>query len=244
LICRGTLTGSVNGVELDASLTGIGHDNGRVIADISSVDFTIGTDLCAFNSIITILCWTKSKEYGGALNGMSLTGGNFTRYVTVTLPDQGDTLHMIHVSQYVDDTMRVQASVNGTVPEIPSGSSVQIVDYWETWEQVNDTTLHATSQRYYHVSGCETHTYLWDVVVHYDGSVQLPFPQTRYVHDCVSQYFEDTETLHFESTNEMHPSSSIPTLSEWAMIIFAVVIMALMTYVVVRRRRSLRPTTA
>jgi hypothetical protein len=36
----------------------------------------------------------------------------------------------------------------------------------------------------------------------------------------------------------------IPTLSEWAMIIFAVVIMALMTYVVVRRRRSVQPTTA
>lgn len=39
-------------------------------------------------------------------------------------------------------------------------------------------------------------------------------------------------------------NTDIPTLSEWAMIIFAVVILALMTYVVVRRRRSLQPTTA
>ena|GEM_PF-6321840 len=50
-----------------------------------------------------------------------------------------------------------------------------------------------------------------------------------------------THTWHF---GEFSTSEDIPTLSEWAMIIFAVVIMALMTYVVVRRRRSVQPTTA
>jgi hypothetical protein len=36
----------------------------------------------------------------------------------------------------------------------------------------------------------------------------------------------------------------IPTLSEWAMIIFAVVIVGLLTYVMVRRRRRIQPTAA
>jgi hypothetical protein len=46
----------------------------------------------------------------------------------------------------------------------------------------------------------------------------------------------------FINEAELQPPSDIPTLSEWAMIIFAVVIMALMTYVVVRRRRCVQPT--
>jgi hypothetical protein len=46
----------------------------------------------------------------------------------------------------------------------------------------------------------------------------------------------------FINQAELEPPSDIPTLSEWAMIIFAVVIMALMTYVIVRRRRCVQPT--
>ncbi len=49
---------------------------------------------------------------------------------------------------------------------------------------------------------------------------------------------ETEHLMQFSTTDD------IPTLSEWAMIVFAVVIMALMTYVVVRRRRSIQPTTA
>jgi hypothetical protein len=42
----------------------------------------------------------------------------------------------------------------------------------------------------------------------------------------------------------LEPPGNIPTLSEWAMIVFAVVILALMTYVVIRRRKNIQPTTA
>jgi hypothetical protein len=40
------------------------------------------------------------------------------------------------------------------------------------------------------------------------------------------------------------PPSGIPTLGEWALIVFAVVILGMMTYVFVRRRRGIRPTAA
>ena len=71
----------------------------------------------------------------------------------------------------------------------------------------------------------------WDVLISNVDEIRLPI-------DYTANPAEEAGYDNICFTEVPCGASSIPTLSEWAMIVFAVVILSLMTFVVIRRRRS------
>jgi hypothetical protein len=84
-----------------------------------------------------------------------------------------------------------------------------------------------------------------DYVAEYGEGIDFDIgsvPRATYV--LVRSYLEGGGLESYEVVQISPDELAIPTLSEWAMIVFAVVILSLMTYVVIRRRKQIQPTTA
>ena len=196
----GTVSGTINNVDFDADLDAtIDSNTGRVESAISPVPAQL-KGLVSLSSIITVICWSAAVEKGVALNGYHLTGGNFTRDLTVSY-GTGETLRMTHDVGYTGgDTLEVTATLSGSIPEIGLDQSVSVNDYEEYYTQADATTLPGVSDRIYTVDG-NPFNYRWEPTISYDGKTQMPADQTQVVTDAEVGYDADTETTRIAMTN-------------------------------------------
>lgn len=202
----GTITGTVNGVDVNADLDStIDPATGRVDNTISPVPNAL-KGLTSLTSNVTVICSSTAVEQDEALNFYHLTGGNMTRNMTVTY-DTGEVLNMVHEAGYTGGgTMDVTAELNGEIPDIDVSQTVTVDDYTEEYTQTDPTTIDGVSDRVYYIDG-RRFTYQWVPSVDYDGSEQLPFPETHEVTDIDVGYDEANEELHIAMTNVMRPTN-------------------------------------
>ena len=196
----GTVSGTINDVEFDADLDAtIDSNTGRVESAISPVPAQL-KGLVSLSSIITVICWSAAVQKEDALNGYHLTGGNFTRDLTVSY-GTGETLRMTHDVGYTgSETLEVTANLSGSIPRIGLDQSVSVNDYEEYYTQADETTLSGVSDRVYTVDG-EAFKYRWEPTISYDGRTQMPADQTQVVTDAEVGYDADTETTRIAMTN-------------------------------------------
>jgi len=129
----GNMTGVVNGTPVDFGLRiKVDMKTGEETAVVSNMDPDMGAILRQVTAIVTVAGPTFGSTPQGGENLFRLSGGNFVNSATVYWPSTKDKLELIHNVTYTGgDTLRVSATINGTVPVISGRDTVAFKDFTE-----------------------------------------------------------------------------------------------------------------
>ncbi|HEV2852772.1 MAG TPA: hypothetical protein VHC97_08205 [Thermoanaerobaculia bacterium] len=129
----GNISGTVNGTPVDFDLN-IRMDmaTGEETATVSRMDPEMGAILRQVTAMVTVAGPTGGSTQDGAKNLFQLSGGNFVNLATMYWPRTNDRLELVHTVSYTGgDTMKVSATINGTVPVISADQEVKYRDFTE-----------------------------------------------------------------------------------------------------------------
>ncbi|KAL8185858.1 UNVERIFIED_CONTAM: Nidogen-1, partial [Gekko kuhli] len=110
-------------------------NHGRAYTAISTIPEALGFSLLPLASIGGVIGWMFAVEQQGYKNGFSITGGEFTRQAEVTFLNSNDKLIIKQKFSGIDEHghLTISTELEGRVPDIPFGSSVQIEPYTELY---------------------------------------------------------------------------------------------------------------
>ena len=136
---RGEISGVVNGKGINFGLEiKLDMESGEETAAVTHMDPEMGAVMRQVTAMVTIGGQTGGATPRGGKNLFQLTGGNFVNSATMYWPGTGDSLELIHRVSYTSgDTMKVAATISGTVPNISAEDEVKFSDFTETlyWEK-------------------------------------------------------------------------------------------------------------
>ncbi|KAM7385835.1 hypothetical protein PAMP_001890 [Pampus punctatissimus] len=141
-------------------------NDGRSYVAISDIPDTLGPSLQPLSGIGGMIGWAFALEQPGFKNGFSIIGGEFTRQADVTFLPGNEKLTIRQEFKGFDehDHLAVSTTLEGQIPEVPHGSTVQINPYSEVYQYTNNL-ITSSSSRDYVVSlpngDTETRTYQW-----------------------------------------------------------------------------------
>lgn len=139
----GNISGTVNGaaVDFDLNIT-MDMDTGEETATVSRMDPAMGAILRPVTGMVTVAGPTGGGTPQGGKNLFDLSGGDFVNQATMFWPSTGDALELIHTVSYAGgDTLKVSATINGTVPKISGGDTVTVDDFTEIMYWKGDRCL-------------------------------------------------------------------------------------------------------
>ncbi|KAG7492928.1 hypothetical protein MATL_G00019390 [Megalops atlanticus] len=160
-------------------------NDGRAYVAISTIPASLGPSLLPLSSLGGVIGWAFALEQPGYENGFSIIGGEFTRQAEVTFLPGNEKLTIKQEFKGIDehDHLVVSTQLEGRLPEIPRGSSVQIEPYSEVY-QYSSNMITSSSNRDYKISL-------------YDGSTQ-------------SKSFQWRQTILFQSCPHDEASRAVP----------------------------------
>ncbi|KAF3842301.1 hypothetical protein F7725_024252 [Dissostichus mawsoni] len=141
-------------------------NDGRSYVAISDIPSTIGPSLQPLSALGGVIGWAFALEQPGFRNGFSIIGGEFTRQAEVTFLPGNEKLTIRQEFKGIDehDHLAVSTTLEGRVPEVPRGATVQIDPYSEIYQYSNNL-ITSSSTRDYVVSlpdgSTETRSYQW-----------------------------------------------------------------------------------
>lgn len=141
-------------------------NDGRSYVAISDIPHTLGPSLLPLSAIGGVIGWAFALEQPGFKNGFSIIGGEFTRQAEVTFLPGNEKLTIRQEFKGIDehDHLVVSTTLEGRVPEVPHGSTVQVDSYSEIYQYTNNL-ITSSSSRNYVVSlpdgSTDTRTYQW-----------------------------------------------------------------------------------
>uniref|UniRef100_A0A3Q0RB25 Nidogen 1 n=1 Tax=Amphilophus citrinellus TaxID=61819 RepID=A0A3Q0RB25_AMPCI len=149
-------------------------NEGRAYVAISDLPPAVGPSLEPLVSVTGVIGWAFALEHPGFKNGFSIIGGEFTRQAEVTFVPGNEKVIIRQEFKGIDehDHLIVTTSLDGRVPELPRGSSVQIDPYSEIY-QYSHNLITSSSTRDYVVSfpdgSTETRTFQWRQTISFNG---------------------------------------------------------------------------
>lgn len=141
-------------------------NDGRSYVAISDIPSTIGPSLQPLSALGGVIGWAFALEQPGFRNGFSIIGGKFTRQAEVTFLPGNEKLTIRQEFKGIDehDHLAVSTTLEGRVPEVPRGATVQIDPYSEIYQYGNNL-ITSSSTRDYVVSlpdgSIETRSFQW-----------------------------------------------------------------------------------
>ncbi|XP_028983347.1 nidogen-1 [Betta splendens] len=141
-------------------------NDGRSYVAISDIPASVGPSLQPLSALGGVIGWAFALEQPGFKNGFSIIGGEFTRKAEVTFLPGNEKLTITQEFKGIDehDHLTVSTSLQGRVPEVPQGSTVQIDPYSEIYQYSNNL-ITSSSTRDYAVNlpdgSTDTRTYQW-----------------------------------------------------------------------------------
>lgn len=117
---------------------------GRVYTGINQVPSSLGYDLqTSLVALGHVVGWLFAVKTNNAPNGFTLTGGVFNRTVDISFPQTGH--RAVIMEQYlgldVFNFLNFKVEIMGTVPTIPSDSTVNMEDFQLEFTKVELGTL-------------------------------------------------------------------------------------------------------
>ncbi|KAJ8285030.1 hypothetical protein COCON_G00038800 [Conger conger] len=149
-------------------------NDGRAYVAISTIPAALGPSLLPLSSLGGVIGWAFALEQPGFQNGFSLVGGEFTRQAEVTFLPGNEKLTIKQEFEGIDDHdhLVVRTDLEGRLPEIPRGSTVQIDPYAEIY-QYSSNMITSTSTRDYTVSlsdgSTQARSYQWRQSIVFQG---------------------------------------------------------------------------
>uniref|UniRef100_A0A8C7JV29 Nidogen 1 n=1 Tax=Oncorhynchus kisutch TaxID=8019 RepID=A0A8C7JV29_ONCKI len=149
-------------------------NDGRAYVAISTIPAGLGPSLQPLSSLGGVIGWAFALEQPGYENGFSIIGGVFSRQAEVTFLPGNERLTIKQEFKGVDehDHLVVSTELEGRLPEVPHGSTVQIDPYKELY-QYGSNRITSSSNRDYTVSlldgSVQTKTYQWRQTITYQS---------------------------------------------------------------------------
>jgi hypothetical protein len=135
----GDISGTVNGTAVNFNLhIKVDMKTGEETATVSNMDPEMGAILRQVTAMVTVAGPTAGATPQGGQNLFALSGGNFVNSATMYWPRTQDQLELVHTVSYSGgDTMKVVATINGTVPVISGRAEVKYANFTETmyWQK-------------------------------------------------------------------------------------------------------------
>ncbi|KAF1394423.1 hypothetical protein PFLUV_G00000120 [Perca fluviatilis] len=142
-------------------------NDGRAYVAISNIPDSLGPSLQPLSSLGGVIGWAFALEQPGYHNGFSLIGGVFSRQAEVIFQPGNERLSIKQQFTGIDehDHLGVTTELEGRVPAVPLGSTVQISPYKEIY-QYDTNLITSSSNRDYTVTppgggGAQTRSYQW-----------------------------------------------------------------------------------
>lgn len=212
----GTFTGTVNGnsLNMNATIT-LDYSTGHVHAEVSPVPASIAGGFKPVTSLVTVGGATCALPIRNAENMSSLVKTGFTRYTPARFVSSGDTLGIVHTATVTGgDTVFFTATVNGTVPPIPSSADVRIGNFHDNWTQTGPGEISFVGSTVFRIGAGGS----GDTLVHggrFDNPDlnSLPFPEVRHAFNMTVAYDAGQQKLTYEQYNTISPLDSVPAVS-------------------------------
>uniref|UniRef100_A0A8C8GJH4 Nidogen 1b n=1 Tax=Oncorhynchus tshawytscha TaxID=74940 RepID=A0A8C8GJH4_ONCTS len=149
-------------------------NDGRAYVAISTIPAGLGPSLQPLSSLGGVIGWAFALEQPGYENGFSIIGGVFSRQAEVTFLPGNERLTIKQEFKGIDehDHLVVSTELEGRLPEVPRGSTVQIDPYKEIY-QYGSNLITSSSNRDYTVSlpdgSVQTKAYQWRQTITYQS---------------------------------------------------------------------------
>uniref|UniRef100_A0A8D3E9P5 Nidogen 1 n=1 Tax=Scophthalmus maximus TaxID=52904 RepID=A0A8D3E9P5_SCOMX len=189
-------------------------NDGRSYVAISDIPQALGPSLQPLSALGAVIGWAFALEQPGFKNGFSIIGGEFTRQAEVTFLPGNEKLSIRQEFRGIDehDHLVVKTSLEGRVPEVPQGSTVQIGPYSEIYQYSNNL-ITSSSTRDYVVSlpdgSTDTRTHQWRQTISFtscqhDVSARDTKPtQMLSVDQVFVMYDANNELIRFAMSNKI-----------------------------------------
>ncbi|MCI4383277.1 hypothetical protein PGIGA_G00024480 [Pangasianodon gigas] len=196
-------------------------NDGRAYVAISSIPASVGHSLQPLASLGGVIGWAFALEQPGYENGFSVIGGVFTRQAEVTFQPGGEKLSINQEFKGIDEHnhLVVSTRLDGRIPEVSPGASVQIDPYVEIYQYASNF-ITSSSTREYTVSPpdgpVKTLNYLWRQRItfqscpHADSVRSIPPSQQLSVDQVFVMYDSANQLIRYAMSNKVGPISGTP----------------------------------
>ncbi|XP_046713004.1 nidogen-1-like isoform X1 [Silurus meridionalis] len=197
-------------------------NDGRAYVAISNIPASVGYSLQPLSSLGGIIGWAFALEQPGFENGFSVIGGVFTRRAEVSFQPGGEKLTITQEFKGIDehDHLVVSTHLDGRIPEVLPGASVQIDPYFEIY-QYSSNLITSTSTREYTVSPpdgpVQTLSYQWRQRItfqscqHGESILSALQPSQQLSVDQVFVMYDSTNQLiRYAMSNKVGPVGGTP----------------------------------
>uniref|UniRef100_A0A3B4FBM3 Nidogen-1-like n=1 Tax=Pundamilia nyererei TaxID=303518 RepID=A0A3B4FBM3_9CICH len=125
-------------------------NDGRAYVAISNIPDSVGPSLQLLSSLGGVIGWAFALEQPGYENGFSLIGGVFSRQAEVVFQPGNEHLTIKQEFKGIDehDHLVMSTDLDGRLPAVPLGSTVQIKPYKEIHQYSRNCKLNAKTRSY------------------------------------------------------------------------------------------------
>ncbi|XP_053275519.1 nidogen-1 [Pleuronectes platessa] len=180
-------------------------NDGRAYVAISSVPPSLGPSLQPLSSLGGVIGWAFALEQPGFHNGFSLIGGVFSRQAEVIFQPGNERLSIKQQFEGIDahEHLVVSTELEGRLPPIPLGASVQISPYQEIY-QYDTNLITSSSNRDYTITSpdgtVQTRSYQWRQTISFQS---CPHHQVTGAAPSTQQLSVDQIFVMFDADNNL-----------------------------------------
>uniref|UniRef100_A0A8C5P9T4 Nidogen 1 n=1 Tax=Leptobrachium leishanense TaxID=445787 RepID=A0A8C5P9T4_9ANUR len=196
-------------------------NDGRAYTAISTIVDSLGFSLLPLVPIGGVIGWMFALQQPGYKNGFSITGGEFSRTTEVTFLQSNKKLVIKQQFNGIDEHghLTISTELEGSIPEIPSGSIVRIEPYKELYQTASNV-ITSISTREYNVEdpsgNSKTLSYQWKQTItfqecsHDNIAPSIPAIQQLSVDRVFVLYDKNEQILRYASSNSIGSISTTP----------------------------------
>uniref|UniRef100_A0A672P7P9 Nidogen 1 n=1 Tax=Sinocyclocheilus grahami TaxID=75366 RepID=A0A672P7P9_SINGR len=189
-------------------------NDGRAYVAISAIPAIVGFSLQPLSSVGGIIGWTFALQQPGFKNGFSIIGGVFRRQADVTFQPGGERMTISQEFKGIDehDHLMVDTKLEGKIPEVPQGATVQIDPYTEIY-QYSTNLITASSTREYVINlqdrSTQSRSYKFRETITFQGCQHdevvsaLPSTQMLNVDQVFVMYDTGEQLLRYAMSNKI-----------------------------------------
>ncbi|XP_041641375.1 nidogen-1-like [Cheilinus undulatus] len=189
-------------------------NDGRAYVAISNIPKSLGPSLQLLSSLGGVIGWAFALEQPGYQNGFSLVGGVFSRQAEVIFYPGNERLSIKQQFKGIDehDHLVVSTELEGRLPAIPLGSSIQINPYKEIY-QYDRNLITSSSNRDYTITSpdgsAQTRSYQWRQTItfqscqHDEASRAAPSTQQLSVDQIFVMFDSDNDLIRYAMSNKI-----------------------------------------
>ncbi|XP_041839000.1 nidogen-1-like [Melanotaenia boesemani] len=180
-------------------------NDGRAYVAISSIPDSVGPSLQPLSSLGGIIGWAFALQQPGYQNGFSLIGGVFSRQADVVFQPGNERLIIKQQFKGIDehDHLVVSTELEGRLPVIPQGYSVQINPYKEIYQYDKNLITSSSSRDYTIISpdgNAQTRSYQWRQTITFQS---CPHDEATSVAQSTQQLSVDQIFVMFDAQNHL-----------------------------------------